>query len=364
MTIKTVVALWLAACVLAVPARAQTQTLPADLGAQWVDGYVRPRTAELVDAAAQTEQALAAYCAAPADVGLGKAVRERFEALAAAWGRVSFLRFGPLVEANRFERFFFFPDVRGLVVKQTSALLAAADAQLLDVETLRSRSVAVQGLGALEYALFDTNASATIARDDAVGRYRCAYARGVAGALRRTAQELAAAWSATGVFAREFSRPAATHRLYRSTTEVAAEAVKATSGGIQFVRDVLLLPALGGDTAAARGQRLPLWRSGATAALFIGTLEGLRDFLDAGRLAAALAPDQRWVPASFAEEAGRIAAQWRSLSLPLDAAVSDPQARGTLELTVLQLKNLKDVNDSYLAPALGVSIGFNAFDGD
>ncbi|PZQ19747.1 MAG: aminopeptidase [Rhodanobacter denitrificans] len=362
MTIERVfVRLWF---VLAVIAPVQAQTLPTDLGERWVTGYVRPAAAALVAAASDTGQAVTAYCAAPADTALRDAVRTRFHLLAGAWGRIAFLRFGPLVEANRFERFLFFPDPRGLVVKQTAAAIAAADAQPLDVDALRARSVAVQGLGALEYALFDGTAGETIARGDSDGRARCAYARAVAAALQRTAEELAQDWQASSAFAREFGRPAADNRLYRSSAEVAAEAIKASSGGIHFVRDLVLLPALGADAASARGQRLPLWRSGATAALLAGTIEGLRDFIDAGRVTPLLAPEQRWVPAAFADEATRIAAQWRSLAVSLDRAVADRDARALLELSVLQLKNLQDVNDTYLAPALGVSIGFNAFDGD
>ncbi len=362
MTIERVFArLWFA---LVVIAPVQAQTLPTDLGERWISGYVRPATAALVAAASDTGQAVAAYCAAPADEAVRAAVRTHVLTLAGAWGRVAFLRFGPLVEANRFERFLFFPDPRGLVVKQTAAAIAAADAQPLDVDALRARSVAVQGLGALEYALFDGSAGETITRGGADGRARCAYARDVATALQRTAEELAQGWQASAAFAREFARPAADNRVYRSTAEVAAEAIKASSGGIRFVRDLVLLPALGTDAASARGQRLPLWRSGATAALLAGTIEGLRDFVEAGRLTPLLAPEQRWVPAAFAEEATRIAAQWRSLPQPLDRTVADADARAVIELTVLQLKNLQDINDTYLAPALGVSIGFNAFDGD
>ncbi|HUD41781.1 MAG TPA: imelysin family protein [Dokdonella sp.] len=358
---RVFVLLWAAVAAIA-PARAQP--LPADLGERWITGYIRPASAALVAAASNAGRAVDAYCAAPADASLRDDLRTQIHALAGAWGRVAFLRFGPLVEANRFERLFFFPDPRGLVVKQTAAAIATAGAQPLDIDALRARSVAVQGLGALEYALFDGEAGATIARGEADGRARCAYARGVAAALQRTAEELAQGWQATSAFAREFGRPGKDNRLYRTSAEVAAEAIKASSGGIRFVRDIQLLPALGADAASARGQRLPLWRSGASAALLAGTIEGLRDFVAAGRLTPALAPEQRWVPAAFADEASRIAAQWRSLSSPLDHAIADSALRGPIELSVLQLKNLQDINDAYLAPALGVSIGFNAFDGD
>lgn len=337
---------------------------PAELGQHWIDGYVHPQTTALVQAAGAVDTALSAYCAAPGDAAAYEAVRARVGALAQAWGRIEFLRFGPLVEANRFERFAFFPDPRGLVQKQVGALLAAADAAVLEEGALAARSVAVQGLPALDHALFAIDAAGVIGRDDAAGRYRCAYARAVARTLGRTAGEIAQGWSTEGMFAREFARPVAGNRLYRTPAEVAAEGVKALSGGIQFVRDIKLAPALGTGPDSARGQRLPLWRSGATARLLSGTVTGMRDFLDAGRLGEALAADARWVPAAFHDEATRIAEGLDAVPLPLDRALTEPEARAAIELVMLQLKNLQDINDAFLAPALGVNIGFNAFDGD
>ncbi|MCP8882412.1 hypothetical protein NIM87_02745 [Devosia sp. XJ19-1] len=38
-----------------------------------------------------------------------------------SWGRLSVLRFGPLISDNRFETIFFWPDLRGVTLAVTEA---------------------------------------------------------------------------------------------------------------------------------------------------------------------------------------------------------------------------------------------------
>ncbi len=81
-------------------------------------------------------------------------MRQRFDDVVDAWFRIYFLRFGPLVEENRFERIYFWPDPRGVILRQVGALLGEADPESLDPDRLAEKSVAVHGLPALEYAIF------------------------------------------------------------------------------------------------------------------------------------------------------------------------------------------------------------------
>jgi len=54
----------------------------------------------------------------------------------------------------------------------------------------------------------------------------------------------------------------------------------------------------------------------------------------------------------------------RDVPVPLDAALASEEGRRLLMLASLTLKNAKAIVDENLAPALGVTIGFNALDGD
>lgn len=149
---------------------------PADLGQRLAEGYARPAMATLDERARAMRQDLQAWCASPGQEGAGK-VAAAFGRLAQAWAGVAFLRFGPLVEGNRFERLSFWPDTRGVMPRQVQAALAAADPALLAAGALKSRSVAVQGLPALEYLLYGEPGLLRQAPRDAAGSaYACAMA--------------------------------------------------------------------------------------------------------------------------------------------------------------------------------------------
>lgn len=350
--------------VLALFTGAAQAAMPADLGQRLLVDYIRPATTQLAVASSELGHALPAYCAAPAAAPSRTVVEQRFAALVAAWARVEPLRFGPLLEDNRFERFFFFPDPRGVTLRQVQALLAAADPAALTAGALRSRSVAVQGLPALEYALYGNDAKTQIAADTTAGRYRCAYAVAVVANLSDIAEQIRKAWSPDGRIAREFAAPSATQALYRNTDEVATETLKALSTGWQYTRDIKLLPALGATPEAARGQRAPLWRSGLTQAALAASTTALLDFYSAARFGTALPADSRWIDDSLRSESVVAIADFQAVSLPFEQAVTDADSREHLVHAALVLKNIQAVVVEYLAPALSINLGFNALDGD
>jgi predicted lipoprotein len=277
---------------------------------------------------------------------------------------VEFLRFGPLVEQNRAEQFFFWPDPRGVVQRQMRAVLAGGDAALLEASGLRAQSVAVQGLPALEYALHADDAARTIAAGGADGRYRCAYALAVASNLARLAGEIAAGWKPGAPLAAEFARPAAGNNVYRSAGEVATEVLKALSTALHVARDQKLQPALGDNTAAARGTLLPLYRSGLTQRYLVAGIEALAQFHVAAGLGATLPAGSAWMDAGVRDELRRVQEDLTVVSGPLDRAVADETQRDLLVHAALLLVNARAIVDEYLAPALGVNLGFNALDGD
>ena len=115
----------------AAPVAAQTQ-LPADLGERLARDYARPAVGKMVDAADALNGALGGWCAKPDAAGATR-VGDAFANLALAWSGVEILRFGPLVQANRFERLAFWPDTRGVMPKQVQQLIAAGDPAVLSL---------------------------------------------------------------------------------------------------------------------------------------------------------------------------------------------------------------------------------------
>lgn len=346
--------------------------LPPDLGASLVNGYISPAMQQFQQSAHRMHATLETWCADPQKNG-AKAVHEDFAALVSAWSGIEFLRFGPLVAANRYEKINFWPDPRGITLRQVQALLAAAD-PVPDAAQLSGQSVAIQGLPALEYVLYrDKGLLADPAPDG--NAPACAYATAVAGNLASLGAELVNEWQPGGDYAQQFSMPSASNSLYRNQQEVAGESIKALSTGLQFVRDVKLLPVLGSDITAVKPRRASFWRSGLAAQSMAAATQGMLQFYKAGKYS--YGSDDAWIDASLQAELLRIDANFKDIQtgaskVPTTSPGPEQWLQFTeteagyrqLTLASLLIKNAKSLIDENVAPAFGVRIGFNALDGD
>lgn len=343
-------------------ADARTQFM-SGLGARVLHEYMQPHTRELHDGTLALGAALGEYCANP-DTARRTRAEQALGDTVAAWAQVEFLRFGALVEQNRLEKFFFWPDPRGVVQRQMRTVLAAADPALLEGTTLSQQSAAVQGLPALEYALYADDAARVIASGNEAGRFRCSYAAAVAANLARLAGEIEKGWRDEAPLAQEFARPGPSRNVYRSGTEVATEVLKTLSTALHVARDQNLVPALGDSAAEARGTLAPLHRSALTARYLAAGTEGLSAFHSAAGFGTALPEDSLWIDQGIHDELGRVQEDFSQLQLPVSQAVSDEEQRELLVHAALLLANTRAMVDEYLAPALQVNLGFNSLDGD
>ncbi|HWK70673.1 MAG TPA: imelysin family protein [Burkholderiaceae bacterium] len=344
--------------------------LPADLGGKLVQGYIAPAMQQFQHSAEQMQAGLSAWCAAPAASGTDK-LKLDFSELVEAWSGIEFLRFGPLVAANRYERIYFWPDPRGITLRQVRGLLGQADQPIPNAADLAAQSVALQGLPALEYVLYRKDGLLTPTEAQAAGgsanggkntARACAYATAVAGNLAAVGAELGGAWKINGDYARQFSAPSSTNALYRSQQEVAAEAIKALSTGLQFARDVKLMPTLGADIKAARHNKAPFWRSGLSAQAMAASVQGMLQFYKAGGYI--YAEDEAWIDGSIQHELVQARDGLRSMRGDFKDLLKTEEGYRGLTLASLILKNAKGVIDENMAPAFGARIGFNALDGD
>jgi hypothetical protein len=221
----------------------------------------------------------------------------------------------------------------------------------------------VQGLPALEYAIFGSGSTAIIEKSPD-GSYRCAYALAVSIRIAETAAELVRAWSPDSEFARDFTDPGPDNPLYRNDTEVVAEAVKALAGGMTFLSDLVIAPFLGKEPEQARASRAPFWRSGRTILALKQGVHGMRDFYIATGISDHLSETDRWIDGALLLEMRNIDATLDTVTMPFEETVVPGPGREALVYTVIALKSLHTTVDTRLANAVGVSVGFNALDGD
>lgn len=366
--------LLVATMVLALPARAQPDGEDAPAAAPTIafrpvvdaaiDGMIVPAYRQLDIAAAETAATVGRLCPA-ADAPALAAARGDFARLVEAWSRVEMFRFGPAREDNRFERLFFWPDQKGLGLRQIEEILRTEDATATEVASLRAKSVAVQGLLALEYVLFGEGSEALSA--GAAESFRCRYGRAVAGAIAATARELHAGWSSEGGYAGLMRTAGDGNPVYRSHGEVIQDLIRAAREQLQIDRDLKLARPIGAKPEAANPRRAPFWRSNLTLAAIRANVDAVIALQDAAGLAAILPEDSKWIAGSLAFELAQVEKALAAVATsgaPFETAVREPASHQLLAYALIPLGSaIALLTDGY-PNALGLITGFNSRDGD
>ncbi|MEC9343075.1 MAG: imelysin family protein, partial [Pseudomonadota bacterium] len=316
---------------------------------------IEPGYARFLEAARRSSVATDELCTAPGRRKLD-AARAAFSATALAWARVENIRFGPVMSGNRLERVLFWPDRKSIGLRQVQALLATKDRTATDAGTLVGKSVAVQGLGALEFVLFGTGSTALADQDG----FRCDYASAIARNLVAIAGELTRAWRDPNSALSAWLPGEGPGR----ETEMLNELVGALVHGLESIRDIRLRGFLG-DTPGQDRPRVALFRrSGNTVPMIAAGIDGLRAlFVDSGM--ESLLPDSnRSIGESIRFEFAQLLDLASLLDRPVAELLADEQARQRLVLLDLVMDSLIDRIDGQYAPAAGLAAGFSFSDGD
>lgn len=304
--------------------------------AQGVTGVIAPAYDRLADAASVLDAAARRDCSP-------QAMQPPFHQVWDAWARIDFLRIGPVEEDGRSLAMAFWPDPKSSGVRTQQAMVAGDPAVIADPSRFAQVSVAARGLTGLERLLYPSPVTGT----DAL---LCALRRATAADLARMARAVAAEWPAHGAL---LLAPGDANPRYLTETEARQALFTQVVAGLTTLADTRLGRPLGTfhKPRPERAEAILSRRSLRNVAL---SLTGLRD------LALALHPDAPQTRAAF-ERALRLAAD---LDDPVLAGVSDPQGRLRVEILQQAVQAAHDAVLAEIGPALGVSTGFNARDGD
>ena len=339
----------------------------AALASNALNRFIRPAYARLATAATTLEKAATTLCETPSPTALD-ATRTAFRGAVVAWGRIEIMRFGPIIEDNRFERIFFWPDRKGIGERQIRRLLANRRAAALSPDKLAQKSVALQGLTALEQVLYGAEAD-ELSKPPAQS-FRCSYVRAVSANLVQLTTQVREAWASDSGFAKTWLEPGNTNSVYLSGRETTLELVKALDHGLEFVRDERLAPAIGmGPTR--RVMRPILWRSKLSMTLIHANIAGLNDLLFKAGLAEATRASARDGEGKQIDGALSSIGSEFALTLQMSGALAreaDPFARPDIRRRLIPvgypLRNIRANAVGLIKAAAGLSIGFNASDGD
>lgn len=323
--------------------------------------YLRPGFAELETRAAGLQNAVETFCAAPDGAKLDEA-KAAFVQLLDQWSRVEYARLGPVIEEKRLERFSFWPDPKGIGLRQVQAILSSKDADAVSVDTLKGKSVAVQGMQALEFVLYGTGADGLTSGDT----FRCTYGEAIADNLASIATEISDAWSDDGGYVAVMREPGPDNPVYRDAREPVADIVEIVTTGLQFVRDVKLGNFVGDTPEKAKPRQAAFWRSGQTLPSIRANLEGLQELFDVSGMAETLSsqPTGGGYRSSINFEFRNAFRNLDAGYPPLEEAVVSPDDHDRLGYLSIVANSLWKYFNEAVAGVLGLRMGFNALDGD
>lgn len=347
-------------CVFASAASAQSDLAAITRG--MIEGHVLPGYATLVGVSGAQMGVIDNLCQLPSSDTL-RAAQAHFGDLVEAWSAVEFIRFGPARQDNRYERLFFWPDRNGRGLNQVQGALASADETVISVESLQGKSVALQGLLALDYVLFGAGSEA-LENGDA---HRCAYAQAIAGSIANTSEDMLESWLGADGYAQIMLNTGPDNAAYRTDSEALQELLRAMAEQLQIVHDAKLVRVVGNTVTEARSRRAPLWRSGQTLPMIIANAQAMLSLNEAGQFAELLPDEASRYAGTLRFELGQVISRLQDLEdigQSLEALVTSEETHGRLASVALPLAGaMRVVGDVYPAE-LGLTMGFNSLDGD
>ncbi|GEO83717.1 MULTISPECIES: imelysin family protein [Alphaproteobacteria] len=341
------------------PPALHTDAIPAVLE-KAVDGFIRPGYSHFRDEAAALETDMRALCVAPSAVELDKA-RAGFDSTVRAWSTIEIVRVGPIIENNRFERILFYPDRKSTGLKQVQAILAKPDESATAVETLKDKSVAMQGLGALEFVLFGTGSDGLLAEKDS---FRCRYGAAIAGNLVRLGGELSTEWDRPDGIQNAWKHPGPGNVVFRDGREAVTELLGILVHGAEAIRDQRIENFYKGEENNTFPKQAIYWRSGQTWTSIQGNVEGLRSLLKVSGMDKLVNEDSRSIVSSLDFVAKSLIRVAGDINPDIETAVSDPIEREKLDFLLLNSKDLILRLSNDYGGAIGLTAGFSFSDGD
>ena len=325
-----------------------------------IDGVIIPGYRAFAKAAKAETGALDTLCETPSPEALAGA-KSGFANLVTAWSAVEFVKFGPVMEDNRADRILFFPDRRSLGLRQVQGLIAKPDDSIASGEALAKKSVAVQGLGALEFVLSGDGADALTGKD---GAERCGFARAIAENLATMADRIVAGWAAKDGIAERLTDPKADDPAYRSADDSLKEITEIFIHGFEAMRDLRLTPAMGEDEMSARPNLFLFRRSELTLASLKADFSGLSSLFKTSSIATLLPESQSYLKNAIGFEFENADRTLSSLKPPLSNLATSSEDRQALTYLLIVTNSLQKQFAGQLSPALGLSAGFSSLDGD
>ncbi|WP_419914378.1 imelysin family protein [Hoeflea sp.] len=325
-----------------------------------VNGFFVPAYGNFSEQTTALHGTIEQLCTEPSDQQVTTA-RQGFRDVVEAWSAVSIARIGPIMEQNRLERLLFWPDRRGIGLRQVQALIAKQDPSATNPEDLSKKSVAVQGLAALEFVLF-AEGSETLAQIP--GGFRCRFALAISANVESIASDLFLEWQAPDGFADKWQRPDPDNALYRNEKESLSALTSLFANQLEYFEAVEIGAFLGVTPDKDNPRRALFRRSDSTLMSLRTGFDAFRDLYNQSHLPDLLAGEHKWIDDAIVFGFRHGGASLDSLSGSAAAIVEDPDARAKLAYVRTVVRGLGGNFGIDMTAALGLTSNFSSLDGD
>lgn len=307
-----------------------------------------PLEQKQVASAGALDQAAGDYCAGKLDLA---ALRARYLAAVDGYMPLQWLNFGPAVLFDRGFRLNFWPDSRNAVGRQLASLLDEVAASPEALDNFSDRSVAVQGLPAMERLLYDEPVAAP-------GQPACKLLVTIAGSVKQVSGEIMDDWARVGTLPGTDNDDQFSQALFGALQQQ-----------LELMADRKLARVIGPSEADARPRLAEAWRSQHSVANILHNIKGISAFFEADggegwrhKLLAGDHDDDLYALLQALDGAHGILEG--EADHPLDALIHDAAGRGVLQSAAGHLKQARQIMIHKVGPALGLNVGFNSLDGD
>jgi predicted lipoprotein len=347
----------LALAVLLLTTAAEARTI----GEKAVENHIRPVYAQLAVAMDGLAKATGGFCGSPQKDR--KPLDAAFRNAVVAWASAEHLRFGPVAEQNRYERFAFWPDPKGVGLKQIAAAMRDKDASVTTPEGLAQKSVALQGLTAFEALFWGTDAEKAASGTE--GRtFRCAFAKAIAANLAHISTDLREAWAPDDGFAANLIAPGE-GKIYHDDKEVTLEIFKAFRTTLQQTRTAKLNRVLMGNPGEAQPRRAAFWRSGNEIAVITANIAAAKEVYQKCGLYEIVHATGHGIDQSTLDQFHLIEEALEAVKGKKIADITGAQKSWSrLNSVVFGLINIQLTGGNAIAEAAELPMSFNSLDGD
>ncbi len=283
------------------------------------------------------------YCTSPGADGHARA-SEAWQKAFRAWQRVRYVDFGPIEQNSLAWQFQFWPDSKNLIAQKSKRWIAGD--QPITAARLSTDSVAVKGLPAMEYLLFE-RASA----EKNLESKGCELLIAVGEHNQANARQLMKNWQAFGPH-------------YMGDAQYDSTIIIAAMHALEIIKDARIGGPIGTKGAGKRNPWLAdAWRSGQSLRAIEATLRGLEQSFLPG-LAQHLQTMGKAEPLEpFQRQLSRTLERLADMPDDMTPLLKSDDGYRSLQLLQLDVERLA-TQLSGIAADLGIVRGFNSSDGD